>query len=118
MAWKKPSLELTVYLEDKLSAFECQKRTMFGCPSYFVNGNMMAGVFQEDIFIRLSEADRKDISLSSDEVAPFEPIKGRKLKEYVVLPDSIYNDLDKFGIWLERSYNYVSSVPAKNPKKR
>ena len=62
---------------------------MFGCPVFFVNSNMFSGVFEDDIFIRLSEKDRKELFSKYDEAAPFEPMKGRKMKEYVVLPESI-----------------------------
>jgi len=43
---------------------------------------MFTGVFQDDIFIRLSEQDRSEITASNDEVVPFEsglpPKKGTK----------------------------------------
>ncbi len=77
---------------------------------------MLAGVFEEDIFIRLSEPDREDIISKYDEVMPFQPVKGRIMKEYVVLPDSLYNHHEKFQEWLNRSYQYVSSLPSKKAK--
>jgi TfoX/Sxy family transcriptional regulator of competence genes len=49
---------------------------------------------------------------------PFEPMKGRVMKEYVVLPDSLYNDPEKFNELLSRSYEYVSSLPVKPKKKK
>lgn len=77
---------------------------------------MLAGIFEDDLFIRLSEPDREEITSKFDEVMPFEPIKGRIMKEYVVLPDSIYNDPEKFHEWLNRSFDYVSSLPKKKGK--
>ena len=35
-----------------------ERRTMFGYPSVFLNGNMLASVFQDRIMVRLSEDDR------------------------------------------------------------
>jgi len=80
-----------------------REKKMFGCPVYFVNNNMFIGVFQDDIFIRLSESDREEILSTYDEATQFEPMKGRKMKEYIVLPESLYNDPEKFEEWLKRS---------------
>jgi len=118
MAWKKPGEELSKFLDEKISAFDVKKKKMFGCPVYFANDNMLAGVFENDIFIRLPEQDRKTIISENDEVKPFEPVKGRVMKEYVVLPDSLYNHPEKFHELLRSSYEYVLSLPAKQKKKR
>lgn len=118
MAWKKPNEELSKFLDERISTFDVKKKKMFGCPAYFANDNMLAGVFENDIFIRLPEQDRQKIISENDEVMPFEPMKGRVMKEYLVLPDSLYNDPEKFHELLRSSYNYVSSLPAKQKKKK
>lgn len=118
MIWKKPSEELSQFLEEKIVSFNVKKRKMFGCPAYFLNDNMLAGVFQDDIFMRLSEADRIEIHSRYDEAIPFEPVKDRIMKEYVVLPDALYNNPEKFQEWLNRSYQYVSSLPVKKSKQK
>jgi TfoX/Sxy family transcriptional regulator of competence genes len=91
---------------------------MFGCPAYFVNDNMFTGAFQESIFLRLSEEDRNRLSQSYDKATPFEPMKGRIMKEYMVVPETLYNDEDEFMSWLKLSYDYASKIPTKkkNPK--
>ena len=118
MTWKKPSEELSQFLEEKIASFNVKKRRMFGCPAYFVNDNLLAGVFQDNIFMRLSEADRIEIHSRYDEAVPFEPVKGRIMKEYVVLPDTLYNNPEKFQEWLNRSYQFVSSLPVKKSKQK
>lgn len=118
MAWKKPNEELSKFLDESISSFDVKKKKMFGCPVYFANDNMVAGVFENDIFIRLSEKERKELILENDEVMPFEPLKGRVMKEYVVLPDSLYNDPEKFHGLLRSSYDHVSSLPAKQKNKK
>ena len=116
MTWRKPSAALSALLEEALSPFKCQERKMFGCPAYFVNNNMFAGVHQDNLFIRLSEEDREEVSSTYDEVVQFEPVEGRRMREYVVLPDSLCSDPDTFQKWLNRSYQYVSSLPPKEPR--
>jgi len=49
---------------------------------------------------------------------PFEPMKGRIMKEYVILPDSLINDPEKFHELLSSSYDHVSSLPSKQKKKK
>jgi len=117
MTWKKPSEDLSKFLDEKISSFNVTKKKMFGCPVYFVNDNMLTGVFQDDIFIRLSEPDRLELVSKYDEASKFEPIKGRIMKEYLVLPEILYNDPEKFQEWLNRSYHYALSLPSKKQKK-
>lgn len=118
MPWKKVSIELSEFLEQALTRFDVQKKKMFGCPVYFINNNMFMGAFQDTIFIRLSEKDREKLFSSNDEVAPFEPIEGQIMREYVVLPESLFEDREFFEKWLNRSFKYVSSLPPRKPKTR
>lgn len=118
MKWKKSSPELGKVLEFALSPFTCQKKMMFGAPVYMVNHNMFVGVHEDHIFIRLSEPDRKKIAASYPQAAPFEPMKGRIMKEYMVIPGALYEDTEAFRGWLRRAGEYASSLPPKEQKKR
>ncbi|MHA1211895.1 MAG: TfoX/Sxy family protein [Candidatus Heimdallarchaeota archaeon] len=115
--WRKPSEELFELLETLLEPFDYTKRKMFGSQSYFVNGNMFAGVFEETIFVRLKEEDREQIFQEEDDVYHFEPHEGRKMREYIILTDSIYREMPKVEQWVERAYNYADSLPPKQKKK-
>ncbi len=117
MKWKKANPELSEHLERALAPFDCEKRKMFGHPAYFVGSSMFAGIFGDDIFIRLSEDDQKQIFSENDEAAPFEPLKGRIMREYMVLPQAIYDDDEDFEKWLGRAYEYAISLPPKIKKK-
>lgn len=118
MKWKKASEELDELLAGKMAPFLYNKRRMFGSPVYFVKGNMLAGVHQDNIFLRLSPRDKEKILSENDEVTPFEPMEGRVMREYVVLPESIFDRDDLLEEWLERSHAFVSSLPPKKPKKK
>ncbi len=78
---------------------------------------MFAGIFGDDIFIRLAEDDQKKVFSESDEAAPFEPLEGRVMREYVVLPQAIYDNDEDFERWLRRAYEYASRLPPKIKKK-
>ena len=60
-------------------------RPMFGNISAFVNGNMFFGVFGNDLFVRLSSEDQLEL-LKNKGSSMLEPMKGKQMKDYVVLP--------------------------------
>jgi TfoX/Sxy family transcriptional regulator of competence genes len=116
MKWKKVPSALIEFMEQALSAYPSQRKSMFGCPVWFVNGNMFAGLHQDNLFVRLPAEIQKQLFAECDEATVFEPMAGRPMKEYAVLPESLYNDQIEFTKWLERSFRYVSSLPVKEPK--
>ena len=116
--WKKSSPELGKLLEGALIRFTCDRRMMFGSPVYMINRNIFAGVHQDNIFIRLSESDRNLILSSVSGATQFEPLKGHIMKEYITLPEALYNDEDAFQQWLKRSHAYAASLPPKATKKK
>lgn len=118
MKWKKVPAELGDFLEKALKPFNCQKKIMFGCPAYFINNNMFAGLHQEEVFIRLSGKDREKVVGTYEGVHPFEPTKGRIMKEYVVVPQTLYSNPSTFKEFLRLSHDYVASLPPKTPRKK
>ena len=116
MKWEKASPELSDFLEFALLDYPCEKKKMFGFPVYFINGNMFAGVHSDNLFIRLSAPDREEILRTFDEVSIFEPVEGRKMKEYVVIPDSVMGNPEILKEWMNRSFRYVSALPQKEKK--
>jgi TfoX/Sxy family transcriptional regulator of competence genes len=123
-AAKKKMPAFTKPTEGTVRAFESatdglagvERRTMFGYPSVFLNGNMLASIFQDRIMVRLSEADRVD-ARSSAGAKPFEPSPGRAMKEYVELPPAVIAKKTELRRWLERGRAYVASLPRKAAKK-
>ena len=91
-------------------------RPMFGQLSAFVNGNMFMGIFGEDILVRLPEEDRNEVIGAGGRV--FEPMQGRPMREYVVLPDAWRNDPKQVGEWAARSLDHADALPPKQPKAR
>jgi len=91
-------------------------RPMFGQLSAFVNGNMFMGIFGEDILVRLPEADRTEVIGAGGSV--FEPMAGRPMKGYVVLPGAWRDDPDRIREWAARSLDHAEELPPKEPKKK
>ena len=92
-------------------------RPMFGNLAGFVNGNMFMGLYGDDLFVRLSEEDRVEL-LGEAGASEFEPMKGRPMKEYVLLPREWRDNPDNVGNWVSRSLSWTGEMPAKKPRKR
>jgi TfoX/Sxy family transcriptional regulator of competence genes len=83
---------------------------MFGYPCAFVNGNMFGGLHEERLFVRLDEAGRRRL-LREPGATPFEPMPGRRMTEYVVVPHPLTNrNLPK---WLRAALRYAAGLPPK-----
>jgi TfoX/Sxy family transcriptional regulator of competence genes len=83
--WKKTPPELAAKF-DRAAPKDPKvvRKPMFGYPALYLNGNMFAGTFQDKVVARLSEPERTR-SLKAG-AKQFEPMPGRPMKEYVVVP--------------------------------
>jgi TfoX/Sxy family transcriptional regulator of competence genes len=91
------------------------RRLMFGQPSAFVNGNMFMGLFGEDMIVRLSPADRAEMTALGG--APFEPM-GRPMKEYVTVAAPVREDPDALAGWVQRALALAAALPPRLAKPR
>ena len=90
-------------------------RPMFGNLAAFVNGNMFLGLLGQQVAVRLPEEQREEL-LKQKGAAPFEPMKGRPMKEYVVLPETWKKSRAKAEKWVDRSLAFASTLPPKTKK--
>ena len=64
---------------------DATRRKMFGYPAAFYNGQMFAGLHQDSLILRLGPDDRASfLALPGSRI--FEPMAGRPMREYVVVP--------------------------------
>jgi TfoX/Sxy family transcriptional regulator of competence genes len=89
-------------------------RPMFGNKAAFVNGNMFLALFGPSVAVRLSTEDQAEL-MKQKGSAVFEPMPGRAMKEYVVLPDAWRKQPAKAKSWVDRSLAFVAALP---PKKK
>jgi TfoX/Sxy family transcriptional regulator of competence genes len=118
-AFTKPTAKTVAAFEQATDGLPgIERRTMFGYPSVFLNGNMLASIFQDRVMVRLSESDRAD-AMKRAGAKPFEPTPGRGMKEYVDFPAVVTADVQALRAWIERGASYVGTLPKKTrPKKR
>jgi TfoX/Sxy family transcriptional regulator of competence genes len=91
-------------------------RPMFGNVSAFVNGNMFFGLFGNDLFVRLSVPDQVEL-LKKKGASNLEPMKGKPMKDYVVMPSSWKDSPETIRVWVSKSLAWSSTLPIKKPKK-
>ena len=118
MHWKKAPQSLIALFEDVAPRdAPVVRRTMFGYPAIFVQGNMFAGLHEERFVMRLPDEARTEF-LALPGAVPFEPMPGRPMKEYVVVPAELLSDPDALRGWLDRALAYALSLPPKPGKGR
>ncbi len=91
---------------------EAQQRKMFGYPALFVGGNLTTGLFTDRWMIRLPDDDRAEL-LALPGAGPFEPMPGKPMNGYAILPVDLVDDDERLDDWLGRAIAFVRTLPAK-----
>jgi TfoX/Sxy family transcriptional regulator of competence genes len=114
--WEKPPDALVELFGRVLpEAPHIERRKMFGYPCAFVNGNMFAGLFASQLFVRLPEEERR--SLMADQGAkPLEPIPGRPMKDYIVVPPALMTREADLKSLVARAMTFGASLAPKIKK--
>ena len=116
MAWtKSPEALQSTFAAALPDDARAERRPMFGYPACFVNGNMFAGLWQDCMVVRLGETDRKKL-LGIAGAKVFEPMAGRPMKEYVIVPKSVLDDTKSLRKWTSKAFEFGASLPAKVKK--
>ena len=88
-------------------------RPMFGNLSAFVNGNMFAGLFGEDLFVRLP--DEQSAPIRKQGGGDFEPMAGHAMKGYVIVPSTWRSQTGATKRWIAASLAFTRGLPPKVP---
>jgi TfoX/Sxy family transcriptional regulator of competence genes len=86
-------------------------RPMFGNLAAFVNGNMFAGLFGEDLFVRLPDDQAAPIRKQGGR--DFEPMAGRAMKGYVTVPDNWRSKPAATQAWIATSLTFARGLAPK-----
>jgi TfoX/Sxy family transcriptional regulator of competence genes len=92
---------------------EARRRQMFGYPTCVVNGNLFMGLHQDRFFLRLGETDR-DSFVAGFGASLFEPMPGRPMREYVVVPPDLLAG-PSVEEWASRAFAFAQALPPKLP---
>jgi hypothetical protein len=109
MAYDEALAERIRHLLGRRKAVEEKK--MFGGVGFLLNGNMLVGVWKDQLVARLGPDDGDD-ALKEPHVRVFD-ITGRPMNGWVLVePAGVAAD-GQLKAWLERSLAFVRSLPAK-----
>ncbi len=117
MKFEKSPPWLVELFGDALAGTPGERRQMFGYPCGFLNGQLFCGLFASSMFVRLGEADRAEL-LAVEGARVFDPMGGRPMREYVVLPPALLDDAGELRNWLSRASAYASALPPKKSAAR
>ena len=112
MQWKKTPPALAAVF-DKAAPKDPRivRKPTFGYPALFLNGNMFAGTFQDKAVARLPETARERAIKGG--ARQFEPMPGRPMKEYIVIPPSDVAEPAALAKWIEQARAYGATLPKK-----
>jgi hypothetical protein len=110
--WHKAPADLVDRFTGAISALPgAQVRKMFGYPAGFANGHLFTGIFAASWFVRLPEDQRAELAALG--ATSLEPMPGRPMREYLVLPPSVASDAVVAEPWVTRALAYVQGLPPK-----
>jgi TfoX/Sxy family transcriptional regulator of competence genes len=101
-------------LDDRLNAavagWGTTRRKMFGGTCNLINGNMMCGVYEDCLILRLGEEEAAE-ALSQTGVKPMD-ITGRPMKGWVMVEQAALSG-DSLAQWLAKARRFAESLPSK-----
>ena len=88
-----------------------EEKKMFGGIGFLLNGNMLVGVWNDSLIVRLGPEVGEE-ALKEPHVKEFD-ITGRAMKGWVlVAPEGVEADEELSG-WVRRAVKFVRTLPAK-----
>ena len=90
---------------------QAARRKMFGYPAAFIGGNMATGLFADTWVVRLSANEIEAARAAG--AGSFEPMPGKPMKAFVVIPAADVADDTAIRAWVERGIAFAASLPPK-----
>jgi hypothetical protein len=86
-------------------------KKMFGGIGYLINGNMLCGVFQHDLIVRLSVTDYRE-ALQKPYTRKFD-ITGREMRGWLLVNPDGTSEEEDLRVWIAAALLFNSSLPPK-----
>jgi TfoX/Sxy family transcriptional regulator of competence genes len=87
------------------------EKKMFGGVGFLLNGNLLVGIWQHSLIVRLGPDDGK-AALREPHVKEFD-ITGRPMKGWVMVEPVGIDDDGQLQAWIERATRFVETLPRK-----
>ena len=116
--WQPAPAELITAFEMSVAHIpDITQRKMFGYPAAYANGYLFAGLFENSMVLKLPAESRLEL-LKIPGAVCFEPIPGRTMGEFVVVPPLVVKSCARLRPWLAAAYVYAKAFPPKIKKKQ
>src|SRR6266542_189436 len=96
----------------QIADLPAERRLMFGYPAAFANGQLACGLFGDGMMVRLPDDERARL-LALPGAQVFDPMGGRPMKEYALLPPDLLEDEVAVHGWMEKAVAYAATLPPK-----
>jgi TfoX/Sxy family transcriptional regulator of competence genes len=115
-SWKKSPAELIERFAAALPEHPAVvRKPMFGYPAAFANGNMVCGLFQDSVVVRLGKEGAAS-AVATGRAQQFTPMPGRTMTGYVLVPTAEANDTKALAVWLQEALEFALTLPKKDAK--
>lgn len=108
MAWKKNSPEAIRRFDELAAVPGAARKIMFGCPVYELHGKRYALLHGNRVVLALSP--EYTAQLIGKGGVPWEPMKGRRSKDKVVVPEAIAVSARSLRVWDQRAVQHAQSA--------
>ncbi len=88
-----------------------EEKKMFGGVCFFLNGNMLVGVWNQSLIARLGQ-DQGEEALQEPHVRKMD-ITGKPMKGWVMVQPEGIEDDDQLRDWIGRARKFVARLPEK-----
>ncbi|MEO8245592.1 MAG: TfoX/Sxy family protein [Chloroflexota bacterium] len=104
--------QFTAVTDDLMAgAPDAARRKMFGYPACFAGGHLVTSLHEDRWIVRLSAPDIAELGDIGG--TPFEPMAGRPMRGFMVLPEEVRSDRARLDEWLARALAHVRGMPPK-----
>jgi hypothetical protein len=115
--WERSPDALVARFAAMLEGFPAaERRRMFGYPAAFIGGNLATALHGPRWVVRLGADDLA--AAGAIGATPFEPMPGRQMRGWLVLPTSVVEADAALAGWIERSLAFAASLPPKESRRR
>lgn len=87
-----------------------EAKKMFGGVGFLLHGNMLTGVYKDNLVLRLNETDFEEIK--NHPVFHFFNITGKPMKGWALMKGNALLP-NEYNFWIEKARHFVQNLPAK-----
>ncbi|MSQ31110.1 MAG: hypothetical protein EXR64_03660 [Dehalococcoidia bacterium] len=113
---ERPDAEVLARVEAVMAVLPVYRRAMFGTVAWWLerNAQMLGCVWGVDLNVRVGEVEAQRL-VASGKARPFEPMAGRPMREYVLVPASTLRPA-ALKRWIVRAIEFTETLAAKQGK--